>query len=614
VSLFTLNLSDKRLIKIRAFLPRSNPLYETLSSYYAPQDAGKVFYDLAMLVYSRYEVKKYSLEHLEFLMVKAHCLLHTSRDGEEIWALRGQVVAIAMAMGLHRDPSQWSMPPVIAERRRWLWWNVLCFDRWQAYLLGRPLGFADHHFDTQLPSARFERTVGAPGCTYVAAIAIFKLGAVLGGIVDDGLALHPVPYARVQQHDQAIAQWAAELPPTWEFSEAQLAASMREDDLSMQRLVMQALFLRMLSYHIRLLLHRPYASRPASPLAGPGVGGEDFSLSADIATSSAEKLLSLAGQYRKHAPVDALTGHLAFMSFQVFSAAMFTAFQLIAAPKGTFAERHRRNIARAMEVLRATSPQDLGCAVAKEAIDILDELAVLWSDYFVKQEDGPAKESKKQRVLARVRKLAFPMPTGRGETGTPSVHVAAKSAAVSSAPPTTEPGMFDSQDTAMPDTFYIHPAHFPPEVSHSAQVPSLSDQAPSQRMSGPYSAEPSRRSSHRQQPYPHPPPSHPARRMSTQHASEYLGYDGGPPAHLPAQALPAGGELGFFPASAGMPWGASLGIHPYEWTAFTQTLGPTYAAQPLQPMHGSQQFESYAPLSNSGTGPYSPWQNLDRGM
>jgi hypothetical protein len=209
----------------------SHPLKQAVTNFYVNKDAGKALYDLAMDAESRYKGKDYSLEHLEFTVVRAHYLVQAAHDGEVTWALRGELISTAMSMGLHRDPSQWAMLPEIAERRRWLWWHVLSFERWQAFLLGRPLSVANHHFDTELPSAQFEPAPGMSGCTYVAALVSFRLAAVLGGMVDDALALRPVPYEDVQQHDRALVQWMEELPSEWEFSETQLAAHLRADDL-----------------------------------------------------------------------------------------------------------------------------------------------------------------------------------------------------------------------------------------------------------------------------------------------------------------------------------------------------------------------------------------------
>jgi hypothetical protein len=579
----------------------SHPLKQAVTNFYVNKDAGKALYDLAMDAESRYKGKDYSLEHLEFTVVRAHYLVQAAHDGEVTWALRGELISTAMSMGLHRDPSQWAMLPEIAERRRWLWWHVLSFERWQAFLLGRPLSVANHHFDTELPSAQFEPAPGMSGCTYVAALVSFRLAAVLGGMVDDALALRPVPYEDVQQHDRALVQWMEELPSEWEFSETQLAAHLRADDLGRSRLVVQAMCLRMSCYHIRLTLHRPYASRFAT--LPDGNDPQDVVMSTEIAISTAEQLLSLSSQYYTHAPNNPVPpGHLGFMPFQIFSAAMFTAFQLIAAPTGPQVERHHLNMARAMEMLRGTAPHASGGAVADQAVQILDALAVLWSDQFVNQKVGAANEAQKQGVLARVRTLAFPF-----HTAAPAVKIesSANNYAIAAAgdpvPSLAEAYTFGSRGTIMPDMSYSgHRAHFSTDAPYGVQS-SLSVQLPTQPVPGPYSSDSSSSTSQWPPPSPHhlSPHNHPTQSGSV---PEYWSYNTlpqlSPSGTVALQARPfqAAGELGWFPPKAGMPasagtrWGAGLGFDRHEWTAFTQTMGPTYPPpQQSRPMQGAQQ-------------------------
>jgi hypothetical protein len=602
-----------------------HPLKLAVTSLYGP-NCGQALSDLAMLAESRYKGKHHSLEYLEYLLTKAHYLLFTTQRGEEIWAARAQMVSLATAMGLHRDPSQWSIAPEVAERRRWLWWYILCYERWQAFLLGRPLCIANHHFDTQLPSPQFEPAGEAdgPGSSYVAALALFKLALIVGGVVDDALSLRPVPYAHIPAHDRAIVEWMEGLPRAWELSEDEIAAGLQSDDLTARRNVVHALCLRLCCYHVRLTLHRPYASRPATPLVGAGLSAEEVSPSAEIAISSAERLLSLANQYRKHAAdahPRAVPGHLAFVPFQVFSTAMFTSFQLSAAPMGPHAERHRLNIARAMEALHNTPAHVPGGKIAAQAIQILDAVAVLWSDKFVKMKAGLAKESKKQGVLARVRTLAFPFHSSVPATMPPASKPSARPSSAASAPapmsaPLADSAVFGSQGTLMPDMSYsgrtpllvttqVTPN---PAFSSGPGQPQLSVQVPAQPLpADPYSAEPSSAASQWSQRLHDTPPQHGQARRMSMPGPEYWAAATGAPyppvQHMPpsatvplhAASFPAPDPLGFFTASASMPsgsvsgpnpgmlpWGASMGIDSNEWTAFMQTMGPG-APQPFLP-------------------------------
>jgi hypothetical protein len=327
-------------------------------------------------------------------------------------------------------------------------------------------------------------------------------------------------------------------------------------------------------------------------------------MSTEIAISTAEQLLSLSSQYYTHAPNNPVPpGHLGFMPFQIFSAAMFTAFQLIAAPTGPQVERHHLNMARAMEMLRGTAPHASGGAVADQAVQILDALAVLWSDQFVNQKVGAANEAQKQGVLARVRTLAFPF-----HTAAPAVKIESSAnnnyaiAAVGDpVPSSAEAYTFGSRGTIMPDMSYSgHRAHFSTDAPYGVQS-SLSVQLPTQPVPGPYSSDSSSSTSQWPPPSPHhlSPHNHPTQSGSV---PEYWSYNTlpqlSPSGTVALQARPfqAAGELGWFPPKAGMPasagtrWGAGLGFDRHEWTAFTQTMGPTYPPpQQSRPMQGAQQ-------------------------
>jgi hypothetical protein len=71
------------------------------------------------------------LELVELLLLRTHYLTLAKRDTEEIWSIKGELVTIGTAMGLHRDPGQFkiSKDRDLAERRRWAWWHILLLER-----------------------------------------------------------------------------------------------------------------------------------------------------------------------------------------------------------------------------------------------------------------------------------------------------------------------------------------------------------------------------------------------------------------------------------------------------------------------------------------------------
>jgi hypothetical protein len=114
------------------YLPSGHPLHGMLAQpQSSDEEAGQRYYYLGMTVLDRHlaENRKYSLELIELHLVRCHYLMLSKKDGEAIWALKGDLVTMGTAMGLHRDPGRWKMSLEAAERRRWAWSNLVYLDR-----------------------------------------------------------------------------------------------------------------------------------------------------------------------------------------------------------------------------------------------------------------------------------------------------------------------------------------------------------------------------------------------------------------------------------------------------------------------------------------------------
>jgi hypothetical protein len=111
------------------YLPEQHQLLETLSG--SRGDLGQRYYDVMRTVLQRHNTqsKIYSLELVELLLIRSHYLTLWKAEPEEIWAIRGELLGIGTAMGLHRDPGKWKMHRDVAERRRWAWWHIILFER-----------------------------------------------------------------------------------------------------------------------------------------------------------------------------------------------------------------------------------------------------------------------------------------------------------------------------------------------------------------------------------------------------------------------------------------------------------------------------------------------------
>jgi hypothetical protein len=86
-------------------------------------ELGTRFYDVMRTALSRHqaESRAYTLDLVELLLIRCHYLTLSKTDSEEIWTVKGELLTIGTAMGLHRDPGKWRMHRDVAERRRWCW-------------------------------------------------------------------------------------------------------------------------------------------------------------------------------------------------------------------------------------------------------------------------------------------------------------------------------------------------------------------------------------------------------------------------------------------------------------------------------------------------------------
>jgi hypothetical protein len=111
------------------YLPPGDPLVAQLGD--SLECICRKFYDIMRSALDRHRVehKTYSLELVECLLIRCHYLTLSKTDSEEIWCVRGELVSIGMAMGLHRDPLKWRMSKEVAERRRWAWWHIILLER-----------------------------------------------------------------------------------------------------------------------------------------------------------------------------------------------------------------------------------------------------------------------------------------------------------------------------------------------------------------------------------------------------------------------------------------------------------------------------------------------------
>lgn len=409
----------------------------------------------------------------------------------------------------------------------------------------------------------------------------FRLASILGDIVDDAVCIRPVAYERVQEHDHELVAWMQDMPKELDLDEYRLARSLASPLPAAMRLGVQSILIRTSYYHIRFSLHRPYAAAAHDSQRVPSkknIAGsnssmdEHMSQSLDTAVSAADKLIQLVGQARPELLANsslAVPGHVHWMPFHNFSAAMFFSFQLIANPDQPGANLFRANIRRALDFLHMSR----GVAIADKAIDILSALAPLYESPPT-GESSEESDRKRKHVLQLVKGLAFPYhdspayprshvdsPGRRGTVDSPLHSGSSKS------PPSAVDGILPvvTRTSVSPST----QLHLPGTVADPLGT-SL-DGGPSPTLAPPYAqAAPHVQQSVRNfSSFSSHHPSHPGPTGVPTHS--YAPQLQPPRAHYSIQP-PEYGEATYAQGSDESMWGASVGFGPGEWVRFLDVM------------------------------------------
>ncbi|KAJ1308597.1 hypothetical protein OPQ81_004295 [Rhizoctonia solani] len=344
-----------------------------------------------------------TMELVELHLLRAGYLSISKVDCEEIWTIKGEVMSIALSLGLHRDPGKWKLSKEQIERRRWAWWNVLQLERWQAFLFGRPISIPNSHFDTNFPVENTtDPSIGVAINPNLPYLHQFKLTLILGDIMTDATSCRPTLYDRILAHERELEAWFQHLPQDLAVDDYHLASLLSSQALPSRRLGVQSLCIRALAYHIKFTLHRPFTT--------PQIRRDSrTSASYEASIVAADKLIHLWTTSRPDFMSNhllAVPGHISWGPFHIFAAAIHFCFLLIWKPDQPGTAMFRSNIQRVittLESLRVDIP------VADKALRVLQTLAPLYMDGTMRKVD----EKQRDSCLAIVRRLAFPCHDSR---------------------------------------------------------------------------------------------------------------------------------------------------------------------------------------------------------
>lgn len=188
-----------------------------------------------------------------------------------IWVLLGMIVQFAMRMGYHRDPKHFQgITPLAAEMRRRVWASIVQLDLGVAIQMGlprlikhwqadteEPRNLLDRDFDentTELPQARPDTEI-----TFMLYwITKTRLMSVLGLITDFTADTTPYRYDEVMKMDTKLQEAKESIPAGLRWR------SMVHCITDSPQIIMQKMYLDVVFYKAKIILHRKYFIHPGT--------------------------------------------------------------------------------------------------------------------------------------------------------------------------------------------------------------------------------------------------------------------------------------------------------------------------------------------------------------
>ncbi|SCV72214.1 BQ2448_4908 [Microbotryum intermedium] len=153
-----------------------------------------------------------TLAGVQTLQLTASFLLNThdlQEGGETFFPLLGMALRMLVAMGLHRDGSQWGMAGTELDKRRWVipvwtsmtFYELITLERMQAFISGRPYMMSPNHFDTKFPSSAEPYHVDK-----------WRTGNFIARVIDECFSVVSPAYSAVLALDQELRKMFEESP------------------------------------------------------------------------------------------------------------------------------------------------------------------------------------------------------------------------------------------------------------------------------------------------------------------------------------------------------------------------------------------------------------------
>lgn len=189
-----------------------------------------------------------------------------SKDAEVgLWLVQGMLVQLALSLGYHRDPQNFSnMSPFADEMRRRVWAIIVQMDlrlssqmalprllKLQQYDTAEPRNLLDTDFDeatVELPPSRPETEV-TPVLYSLAKSRIDKMNGLVSDLVND---TQEHPYTEVMELDRKLQEAEASLPPIFRWQ------PLSQSFMVLPQIVMHRVLLQLAIQRLTIWLHRKY--------------------------------------------------------------------------------------------------------------------------------------------------------------------------------------------------------------------------------------------------------------------------------------------------------------------------------------------------------------------
>ncbi|GAA5870765.1 hypothetical protein JCM3774_001672 [Rhodotorula dairenensis] len=317
---------------------------------------------------------------------------HDLREGGETYfPILGMALRMLVTQGLHRDPTNFGLDGAELNRRRRVFWELLTLERMQAFISGRPYMVSDRHFDTQFPT---------DADTFQ--IAKWKIGLVIGTIIDEAFAIAPPSYGSILKLDQRVRDLVKEtssdyrsgaLPPDAFVSKVQNLPRLPDSPdpaLESKDIIhrLRAHTLDQMFSQVLFYLHKPAFAQallkyPEEPLKSPWAASV-----AAVSLETAVYLLAVAKSWIRIDPV--LCPRWWHIYFHAFAASVAQSSLVIKSPRSTLAPHAWSQLNEAVRIFDAAGSGGAPVAAFVPRLRLLLEKAYLSLQNVISIPRGPA--------------------------------------------------------------------------------------------------------------------------------------------------------------------------------------------------------------------------------